>query len=528
MGNDTAASGYEIQEGLSMIVYFCDREFEIRATASTHLPDSVRIISDQKREELESGVKTFDFTVLLDDHNRGIIRKHCCVGNFVLRSSEDENEFYTIIETEQSDNEYRMYCEDAGLDLLNTVAPAYTATEAHNMAWYINHFITGLEWSIGLDESPDRSLTLVWDGESTLTERLISIANSFNCEIGYSYQVRGLTVVNKYIDVYARRGNKVATDNYYIDKDVSMITVKKSIAELATAFVVEGGVPDGKSSPINLSGANYSSDGTTTHSPAVASDDFQIVGKQVRCLSAMAKWRSNLDSDGLLVRTYSYDTTNKKELFSHAVAELRKVTDEIITYDVEFNRLNARIGDRINIVDDKDELYVDARVLTIEKSVTADTISAELGEYIIRASGISDRLLALSKSIQENASLLYKTSEIATEALTNSGISFTIETDYSDALTVTLTAHVYKGENDVTADYPESLFYWYSKAETGIVPLGDGYSVTYNRSDAGFGTTVVCSFAMNEYVVLTTPDNLILATPDNKALLAYVKEREVS
>ena len=506
-----------------MIVYFCDREFNISATASTHLPDSIRILSDTKTDDLESGVKTFEFTVVLDDTNRDLIRENCTTGNFVLRSSDNENEFYTIIETELNANEYKMYCEDAGLDLLNTVVPSLTSENSHTLTWYINYYISGTGWEIGLDESPSNVLSLNWDSESTLTERLLSIATNYNCEIGYSYEVDGLAVTHKYIDIYQRRGNKVATDNYYINKEVSRISVKKSIADLATAFVVTGGVPEKKSSPITLSGADYSSDGKTTHSPAISTDDYQIVGKQVRCISAMDKWRSKLDSDGLLVRQYQYETTNTKELFSHAVAELRKVVDENITYEVEFIELNARVGDRINIVDDKDQLYVEARVLRTEQSVIGNSITATLGEYIVKSSGISERLLQLSQTVQNNANLLYQTSEIATEALSNSGLSFTITTDY-DASTVTLTAHVYKGEEEVTSQYADSLFYWYAKAETGVVPLGDSPTITYQRNNAGFGTSIVCSFALNEFVLLTTPDNYILATPDNLALLAYVKE----
>lgn len=517
-----------------MIVYFCDRELNISATASTDLPDSIRIISDTKTDDLESGVKTFDVSVILDDTNRDLIRDNCCVGNFVLRSADDGNEFYTIIETEHDTNtdEYRMYCEDAGLDLLNTIVPELDSSTSHTLSWYVNYYITNYAngWEIGLDESPSSTLSLDWDGESTLTERLISIANNYGCELGYSYEVEGLKVTKKYIDIYRQRGNKVATDNYYINKEVQRINVKKSIADLATAFVVTGGTPSGKSTPINLSGANYSSDGKTTHSPAVATDDYQIVGKQVRCISAMEKWRSNLDSDGLLTRQYSYDTTNKKELFSHAVAELRKVVDEQITYEIEFAQLDNKVGDRLNIIDDQNELYIEARILKLERSVTADTITATLGEYVQKSSGISDRLLQLAADLATQTAKLAETNEIANTALdtVDNTLSFMVDTDYSDEQLVTLKAHVFQGETEVTDEYQDGLFYWYSKSEDGVTALGDSSTITFDRGDAGFGTTVVCSFALNEFVLLITPDNKILTTPDGYALLVEVKESEVA
>lgn len=464
-----------------MIVYFCDRELNICATASTHLPNSIRIISDDKTDDLESGVKTFNLSVILDDKTRELIRGKCCVGNFVLRSADDGNEFYTIIETEHDTNtdEFTMYCEDAGLDLLNTIVPALTSSNSHTLSWYVNYYITNYAkgWEIGLDESPSNNLKLNWDGESTLTERLISIANNYGCELGYSYEVEGLTVTKRYIDIYQQRGNKIAADNYYINKEVSRISVKKSIADLATAFIVTGGTPSGKSTPINLSGADYSSDGKTTHSPAVATDDYQIVGKQVRCISAMGKWRSNLDSDGLLVRQYSYDTTNKKELFSHAVAELRKVVDEQITYEVEFTKLNAKVGDRINIIDDKNELYVEARVLKLERSITSDTITATLGEYIIKGSGISDRLSQLAEQL--------KTTAISATTISISSSGGTVF--HNTSIYTILSAVVWYGDNVITNQTDlENVFglgvelNWYN----GSTKIDSGFSTTVSSSNA--------------------------------------------
>ena len=465
-----------------MIVYFANRNLEILDTASTALPDGIRIITDQKTDSIETGSKTFSCTLALDNSTRLGIEESCKAGNFLLRSSDDENEFYTIIESELNteNDEFSIYAEDAGLDLLNTVVPSYKATSDHTMAWYVQYYIDNYatEWEIGIDESSADTQTLEWDGESTLTERLLSIATEFNCEIAFSYAVKGLTIENKYIDIYSERGNKISQHNYYIDREVKSITTKQSIADMATAFDVTGGTLKGKKDPVNLSGCDYSSDGNTTHTPADPDDDYQIVGKQVRCISAMQKWASRIDPDGLFVRQWQYDETDKKTLFTRAVTELKKVIDGETTYDVQFNEMpEVNVGDRITIVDDKDEIYVEARVLSLTKSIIAEEVSAELGDYVIKKSGISERLQALSDAVREQA--LSATSIAVTST---NGVNFS-NTD----IDTTLQATVYYGdEGIVTQARLEEVFgdgvavKWY---HSGVL-VGSGFSYYVNSANA--------------------------------------------
>lgn len=465
-----------------MILYFANRNLDILDTASTELPDGIRILSDTKTDSIETGSKTFSCSLALDNRTRLGIEESCKAGNFLLRSSDDENEFYTIIESElNTDNdEFNIYAEDAGLDLLNTVVPAYKATAAHSMAWYINFYLNDFaqEWEIGLDESSSNTLTLEWDSETTLTERLLSIATNFNCEIAFSYAIKGLNIENKYVDIYSERGNKIAQHNYYINREVRSITTKQSIADLATAFDVKGGTLKGKSTPITLTGANYSSDGTTTHSPAIPTDDYQIVGPQVRCKSAMNKWASRIDPDGLFVRQWQMEETNIQTLFSRAVAELKKVINGSTTYDVQFNEMpDVKIGDRINIVDDKDEIYIEARVLKLTKSVIANEVSAELGDYIIKKAGISERVQALSEAVREQA-----LSATSISITSTNGMNFT-NTD----IDTTLNATVFYGDEGITTQIRlEEVFgsgvavKWY---RNGVL-VGSGFTYYVNSANA--------------------------------------------
>ena len=458
-----------------MIVYFADRSLNVLGSASTHLPDGIAILDDEKNEALETGSKTFSVTFAYNDRTRELITENVAVGNFLLRSADGENEFYTIITTEHNTESQTVqaYCEDAGLDLLNTIVPEATNTVAHNAAYYVNLYLPA-GWSIGVNELSGNQ-TLSWDGESTVTERLLSIVNSFNGELGFSYDINQLNVLARHVNLYKHRGNSTAMHQLRLGGDISRITTNKSVEELATAFDVTGGTLSGQSKPITLQGANYSSDGTTTHSPAVASDDYQIVGKQVRCKSAMAKWSSKLDTDGVLVRQYSYDTTNKQVLFSHAVAELRTVINEQTTYDLEFTTFpdDLRLGDQVNVVDDKDNLYLEGRILTITKSITQNRRTATIGDWVVRSSGISDRLMELANELRQQ--VLSATTVIITSS---AGLIFN-----NTAISTTLTATVYYAEEAIiTQSRLEEIFgsdvlvKWYHNGT--LVGTGFNYSVS--------------------------------------------------
>ena len=85
-----------------MIVYFADRQLNVLGTASTNLPDGIVIVSDEKSESIETGVRTFNVTFAYADRTRELLTDVISVGNFLLRSADNENEFYTIITTEHN------------------------------------------------------------------------------------------------------------------------------------------------------------------------------------------------------------------------------------------------------------------------------------------------------------------------------------------------------------------------------------------------------------------------------------------
>ena len=379
-----------------MIIYFANRSMEIQGSASTGLPGGFTIVEDTKTEEIETGVAVFECRVKFSAEDRLRLEAMCEAGNYLLRSDGDVNEFYTIIEVEvdTKGQTVYLYAEDAGMDLLNEVCPAYEATDNHDVAWYIRRYTADSGFEIGINEVPDLVKKLKFASEQTATERLAEIAEGFGgFEISYSFAIHGMEVTHKYINIYQERGKDVA-DQLRLNQDINRITTKKSVANLATALSCTGGTPKGKKDPITLQGYSYD-DG-----------DFYVDGKLLKSRQAVAQWSRYAwevtdasDWQGHHIRQYTYDTTSQATLCSKAIKELKKLRQMEVNYEVEINNLpeGIRIGDRINIVDDGGALYLSARILKLETSICDQKQTATLGEYLLKGSGISAKVEELAE-----------------------------------------------------------------------------------------------------------------------------------
>lgn len=381
-----------------MIIYFADRKMNILGYASDRLKKGYIIQDDNKTEDVETGVAIFECTIGYNSATLQDLDQCMEVGNYILRSNDGEKEFYTIIESERDtkDQTIYIYAEDAGMDLLNEVVGPYAADKAYDIEYYINKFAIDSGFEIGINEIPDLTRTLSWDGDATATERIASVATQFdNAEISYSFETKGLIITHKYINIYKKRG-KDSGIQLRLNREIDRIIVNKSIANLATGLEVTGGTPEGQDSAITLKGYTYD-DG-----------DMYVSGTKLLSRDALAKWsRYVWDKEpgkvegytGHIVRRYSYDTTSQSELCAHAVTELKNLSKIEVNYEIEISEFpeNLKIGDRADIVDDNGEVYVSSRILKLETSVTRRSRKATLGDYIIKDSGISEKIEQLAE-----------------------------------------------------------------------------------------------------------------------------------
>jgi phage minor structural protein len=402
-----------------MIIYLADRHMNIVATCSNNLPKGLKFQNDLKAEDVESGVATFSVDILYDEEDAVKTAQYCESGNYVLVYDDNgENGFYTIIEVENDRKEHsiNIYAEDGGLDLLNEVVDAYTADGPHPIAFYVEKFSYDSGFEIGLNEVSDLNRTLSWTGQDTCTARILSVANSFDAEIGFSFTVKNMTITHKYINIYKKRGNENVAQ-LRLNTDIDNIIVKSSISDLTTCLIPSGGTPEGSEHPITLAGYKY--------------DDGDIYVNElgwVASRTALSKWsryqwETYGNYGGHIVKYYSYDTTSQSELCNRSISYLKKYYDIIYNYEVDIAILpdNVRIGDTINIIDENGELYLNARVLKLETSSCDKTATATLGDFLIKSGGINEKVKMMAEQFKDyvikQREQAYKTQQLAKSAL---------------------------------------------------------------------------------------------------------------
>lgn len=381
-----------------MILYFADRHMNVLGQASTELPKGLYISDDLKTEEVEAGVATLEFTLNYTASTRNDAKQYGSVGNYILRKNGDEQEFYTIITSEENifKQEVEIYAEDAGMDLLNETVGEYKADKAYPASYYVEKFSDDSGFEIGINEVSNYNRKLSWEGETTASERILSVATQFDAEVSYTFEIDRLKIKHKYINLHKKRGVDQGRE-LRINREVKNIIVKSSVEDLATALSVTGGYPEDSETPINLKGYKYD-DG-----------DIYLSGSTLYSRSAVAKWSRYLSEKGSgtghIVQSYTYDTTSKSELCNRAVSKLKKIYDAAVSYEVELAYLpdGIRIGDTANIVDDAGELYLSARIMKLESSVANDEYTATLGDYKAKSSGISDKMVELASQFEKLA-----------------------------------------------------------------------------------------------------------------------------
>lgn len=516
-----------------MIIYFCDRQLNILGQATTELPSGYRISEDNTVEDVESGVNTFECIITWTDATREDLSNAIIAGNYVLKSGsadENYNSLFQIIETESDtkDQSIRLYAEDAGLDLLNTQCEAVTL-QNKTITQMMNYFKPS-DWSLNVQDAPATTKSNTWDGESTCTERLRSVVGLWDCELYYSFRIEGLQIKEKIINVVKRRGLQEAIPQLRLNYDIDRIVTKTSIADLVTALRVTGGTPDGSDKPIDLKNYTYS------YTDPVTGDLYQVdkTTGQMRNITAMDRWSSAIDEDGLWVGSFSFDTTDKAMLAGQARAELQKRSTPAVNYEVDFAKLpdDVQIGDRVNIIDDDGELYLEARILKIETCEADGEQTATIGEYLLKTSGISEAVQALAAEVSALAEMSAVYSWVAyADNSAGSGISLdptgksyigiavnrtSPTVDISDpsvfswmpmeqaetvalscsitssagtlflttSINTTLTAHVYANGSELsTAQIAQiGTIRWYDSSDLTTV-LGTGQTYTINASD---------------------------------------------
>lgn len=388
-----------------MDFYFTDRKFNLLGIASSSNDAPISIYDDQDVLSISAASRTFEGTLIFSDKERDQVKSMASYGNYVLYKDENgQSIFMTIMEIEHDpkEGEHFIRAEDAGMDLINGLVDAYTATKAMSFEEYFKLFTGDSGFEIGINEINNLSRTLKWESESqTILARLLSLATQFdNAEISFSFEITGTQVVKRFVDVRKKRGadNRITL---YMDKDINNIVTKANIYDLCTAIVATGGTPEGKNEPINLKGYNYQDPNGrfVLNKTTGVMQDMESVKIWSRLLS-----NNNPNPNaGHIQRVKTYETTEQKTLCDNVVRELEKVSQPAINYETDIANLpdNVKIGDTIYLVDENEKLFLSARVLELTRCYSTKEYKATLGDYLIQDGGISQSLKELADQLKQ-------------------------------------------------------------------------------------------------------------------------------
>lgn len=388
--------------------YFTDRKYNQLGIASTDelASSSVIAIDDIGGQEgdyqsVDGGYRSYSATLHFSPDQSAQVKEMAKVGNFVLfKGRAGESVWTTILRSEHDPlaGTNTFVAEDASIDLINGTVGSYAASSAMTIAQYIELFAGDSGFVIGYNEIPDLTRTLNWDSDdSSILTRILSVATQFGVELSFRFEVRGLSVIGKYIDIRKHiGGNK---DIYLrVDTDLNKIVTTSDIADLCTAIAGTGGTPDGSDTPITLKGYQW-----------VDPNGRYVLGGDgvLRDPVALRTWSRLLSSsnpdpvDAHITRNKTYEATTQATLLQSVLSDLEKFNHPAVNYEVDIAKLpdTVNIGDTVYLVDEDEQLFLSARVLELTYSYSNESGTATLGDYLIQASQVSAEYRALAETL---------------------------------------------------------------------------------------------------------------------------------
>ena len=427
--------------------------------------EALHYYDDELHEYLQGNAYTYNFSCGTGHEDSQYIVE----GNKIaFRNDGQQKDYYlNILHVEKDEQEIRAECYGLLFELLNEEKEAYAAAQAMTFEQYWAVIDAEGSTVLGLNEVSDKSIKHEWTGSDTVLARMYSLANVFSAEIefvtelndDYSLKRVVANVYREHSDTHQGIGRKRTEITLRYGKEISGITKKSDITELYTAIQPTG--KDGLTIA-NIARNEYDSNGNVEY--FTVRRDGAIRAKQAR-----DRFPSNLSKkeDGYILKFWSYETDNVEMLYGKALAELKKMCEPQVSYEVE-GYFDTATGDTVNIVDEeyKPILYLEARVSEQIRSFTDPMQNkTTFSNFRELQSQIDPELLNRVQALV-NANRTYTCSII-----TDNGIVF--KNGKGDT---TLTASVMDGGNDLT----DSMTITWKKDG---VPSGTGKSLTVQVTD---------------------------------------------
>lgn len=361
-----------------MKIYVADKNFSIKLQALDNEKSQGFIITDdQYVYSLDTGSDVFSCTIFSNNMDHKILRNIQCGEYIFVETIQGFNTYnlYQIITADYDmwNHTLQIYAESAGLELLGSIAEAWTSPSMVTIKDAALHFLPSY-WQVRNVDIGTNLKSVSWESEVSVVERLLDIAKKWDARMFYTFTIVDSKLTTKTVN-FCKKSTK--RNPIFLDKkEINNIIVKKSLEDFCTAFKPLGATPDTVDDnktlpPINLKGYAYTyTDPDTGDFYYVDSSSGLLINRTQRF-----KWSGPLNESGLIIRPYSYDTLEKAMLAGQARAELQKVSHPSEIYEIDLQNIdkNITIDDFININLPEEDINILAKVIQIEKSVTTKT-----------------------------------------------------------------------------------------------------------------------------------------------------------
>lgn len=383
-----------------------------------------------------------------------------------------EKEYWlTINEINKVGFECQIKAYSLQLETIKEIRGPFKAPEKWNFEQYLQYIDPERSLLLFENEVYDKRMQLEWTGESTILERLFSIADSFGAELEFKVELNNDYSLQRHIINVYKKGNLGMNSSgmpLRVGKDFELIEYHVNIEELYTGIRCKG--KDG----LTISGINkkiYDNEGKLL---------YYSEGNTIYAPQSRDRWPSitHKSSDSFII----YDAPDtqyesKEALFGYMLSELKKHSVPKIEYKIS-GHIDGRVGDTKTFVDDlhyDPPLIIEGRISeqTIKLTPGADEGNTILINYERKYSQIDESLIKMMEKMAEQ-----KTPYIG-NLITSNGNQF-----LNNAGTTKLTPSVIKGLEQATG----LTFDWFKNG----VKIATGDTLTVNASD--FDRTAVYSY----------------------------------
>ena len=388
-----------------MEYYFADRKSNILGVGSTDGKGEWRIDNDIETQSVDNRPAVgLSLDIRFTTDQEQAVNEMAKATNFIMYQDEEGNGHQMVIESVDHDSLghiHSIVASDAGNDLINETVGAFKADKPYTIAEYILMFTNDSGWEIGINEFPDNVRTLEWTSEESSLARIIAVAKDFDAVLSFGFEFVGTNLVKHVINIrHEEAGDSLIS--FEMNKDINNIVTHLDTYDMETSIKAYGAVPestDGSTNqdPINLIGYNWTDPtGQFVLDKYGFLHDTIAVQKYSRLLS-----NSNpnpTQSDWNRVKTF--DSNSQAALLQAALADLKKYNHPNETYDIDLvNSPYVPLNQTVHIADENQQLFLSAKVLSIQRSRANHSVQLTLGEFAHETVSFDERLSALANQM---------------------------------------------------------------------------------------------------------------------------------